>query len=101
MSAGIAKEDVAHVARLARIHLSEKEVEKFTGELAGILRYVSELQKVDTRGVLPTAHAVGEVNVLREDTVRLQTSNVRDVLLDALPTREGEYVKVKSVFTNE
>ena len=98
MSTTISKDDVVHIAQLARIHLTPKEVEKFTGELSHILEYILQLQSVDTRGVLPTAHVAGETNVLREDVVTRQTTDVRDALLAAVPTREGDHVKVKAVF---
>lgn len=98
MLTSISKDDVVHIAQLAHIHVTPKEIEKFTGELSHILDYVSELQTVDTRGVLPTAHATGETNVLREDVVRKQGNDVRDALLHATPQREGDHVKVKAVF---
>lgn len=94
----ISKDDVIHIAHLARIHLTPKEVEKFTTELSHILDYVQQLQTVDTRGVLPTAHATGGTNMLREDVVQKQGGDVRDALLRATPQREGDHVKVKAVF---
>ncbi|MBI4281414.1 Asp-tRNA(Asn)/Glu-tRNA(Gln) amidotransferase subunit GatC [Candidatus Uhrbacteria bacterium] len=94
----ISKDDVAHIAQLARIHLTPKEIIKFTGELSHILDYVQQLQTVDTRGVPHTAHASGGANVLRDDIVKKQGSDVRDALLDAIPAREGDQVKVKAVF---
>ena len=94
----ISKDDVIHIAHLAHIHLTPKELERFTGELSHILEYVQQLQDVDTRGVLQTAHAAGEMNVLRDDRVTPQTQAVRDALLAAVPSREGEHVKVKAVF---
>ena len=110
MSHTISKDDVAHVAHLAHIHLTPAEVEKFTGELSHILEYVQQLQSVDTRGVEPSAHpmrslsnsngagAIGNANVLRDDVVERQAPEVRDALLAAVPTREGDHVKVKAVF---
>ncbi len=98
MAALISKDDVAHIAELAHIHVTPKELEKFTGELLHILDYVQQLQTVDTRGVPPTAHAAGGTNVLREDVAQKQESSVRDALLEAIPSREGDHVKVKAVF---
>ena len=94
----ISKDDVTHIAQLAHIHVTQKEIEKFTGELSHILDYVQQLQTVDTRGVSPTAHATGETNVLREDVVQKQGNDVRDALLRAVPLAEGDHVKVKAVF---
>lgn len=98
MATLISKDDVTHIAQLAHIHVTPKEIEKFTGELSRILDYVQQLQTVDTRGVPPTAHASGSANVLREDVAQKQEPAVRDALLEAIPSREGDHVKVKAVF---
>lgn len=61
--------DVRHIAKLARLTLSDAEVEKFSKEMTSILEYVSQLQKVDTSNVEPTEQVTGQVNSLREDTI--------------------------------
>lgn len=94
----ISKDDVAHIAKLARIHLTPKEITKFTGELSHILQYIQQLQDIDTRGVPPATHATGATNVLRDDHVIASSARVRDELLHATPLREGEQIKVKAVF---
>jgi aspartyl-tRNA(Asn)/glutamyl-tRNA(Gln) amidotransferase subunit C len=63
----ISREEVRHVARLARLELSEAEVERMRQELDGILSYIDKLRVLDTEGVEPTSHAVPLVNVMRED----------------------------------
>ena len=65
----ISREEVIHVSRLARLNLSEEEVEKFTGQLGAILAHVSKLNEADTEGVPPTSHVLDLVNVFREDEV--------------------------------
>ncbi|MDA0999723.1 MAG: Asp-tRNA(Asn)/Glu-tRNA(Gln) amidotransferase subunit GatC [bacterium] len=65
----ISKEDVLHVSRLARLNLSEEEVEKFRHQLSGILDYISKLNELDTENVPPTSHVLDLVNVFREDKV--------------------------------
>ena len=65
----ISREDVIHVSRLARLNLSEDEVEKFTGQLGAILEHIAKLNEVDTGGVEPTSHVLDIVNVFREDAV--------------------------------
>lgn len=94
----ISKDDVTHIAKLAHIHLAPKEIAKFTGELSHILEYVQQLQNVDTRGVHPTAHASGSTNAVREDVMHAQTLETKQALLAGVPEKEGEFVKVKSVF---
>ena len=64
----ITKEEVEHVAHLARLNLSEEELQKMTGQLDKILSYVAKLDELDTTGVEPTTHAFSITNAFREDT---------------------------------
>ena len=66
----IDREQVLHVARLARLRLSEEEVETMTGELSGILEHVDRIGRLDLEGVEPTTHVVALENVLRADRPR-------------------------------
>jgi len=66
----LSKEEVQHVAELARLHLNEAELEKFTQQLSQILDYAEQLNALDTTGVVPTSHAIPMKNVFREDEVR-------------------------------
>ena len=66
----IDREQVLHVARLARLRLSEEEVETMTGELSGILEHVDRIGRLDLEGVEPTSHVVALENVLRADEPR-------------------------------
>jgi aspartyl-tRNA(Asn)/glutamyl-tRNA(Gln) amidotransferase subunit C len=66
----IDREQVLHVARLARLELSEEELEKMAGELSTILEHVDRISELDLEGVEPTAHVVELENVLREDEPR-------------------------------
>lgn len=95
----ISKDDVAHIAHLAHIHITPTELTKFTKELSAVIGYVRQLQDVDTRGVSPAAHAMTTTNVLRDDAVIASSPDVRNALLHATPSRDGEHVKVKSVFS--
>lgn len=65
----ITREDVAYVARLARLRLEEEEQERMTRELSGVLDYVKHIEELDLEGVKPTARVVDLVNVLRPDEV--------------------------------
>jgi aspartyl-tRNA(Asn)/glutamyl-tRNA(Gln) amidotransferase subunit C len=67
----ISRKEVEHVAHLARLHLSEGELEKMTAQLDTILSYVEKLQELDTRDVPPTTHAFSVCNAFREDEVHL------------------------------
>ena len=68
----ISKEQVQHVAQLARLSLTQEEVERFTVQLNDILRFAEKLNELDTEGVEPTSHVLPMANVLREDEVALR-----------------------------
>ena len=89
-------EEVRRVAALARVALSDEEVERLRTEMASLLGEVSALQAVDTSGVEATGHAVEEVHtVMREDTP-VPSLPVEDVLANA-PRREGDFIRVQAV----
>ncbi len=66
----ISKEEVEHVAVLARLKFSENEIERFADQLNHILAYMDQLEKLDTSTVPPTFHAVAQKNIFREDAVQ-------------------------------
>jgi len=67
MPARISRADVAHVARLARLDLTEDELEQFTEQLGAVLEHARDVEALDTAGVPPTAHPLPLRNVLRDD----------------------------------
>jgi aspartyl-tRNA(Asn)/glutamyl-tRNA(Gln) amidotransferase subunit C len=79
----IDRDQVLHVARLARLRLSDDEVERMTGELSQILEHVEKMNELDLDGVEPTSHVVDLQNVLREDVPR--PSLPRDRALEQAP----------------
>lgn len=66
----ITRAEVEHVSRLARLALSEAELDALTGEMDAILDYVEQLKALDTESIVPTAHAVPMENAFRDDAVR-------------------------------
>ena len=66
----IARQEVEHVAVLARLALNESELDQVTDQMNQILGYVDKLNELDTDGIIPTAHAVPVENAFREDVVR-------------------------------
>lgn len=93
----LTRDQVLHVASLARIGLDEKQIQKFQKELSSILDYVEILNEVDTQGVMPTSQVTGLENVLREDEVLKKWDKKR--LLDCSPLQiERNQIKVKKVF---
>jgi aspartyl-tRNA(Asn)/glutamyl-tRNA(Gln) amidotransferase subunit C len=89
------KEQVLHIARLAKLGLTQDEVEKMSEQLSNILENFEILNKVDTDNVPPTAQPNALTNVLKEDIVKPSMSQ-DDVLANA-PQRDGDYIKVKVV----
>ncbi|HEX5956303.1 MAG TPA: Asp-tRNA(Asn)/Glu-tRNA(Gln) amidotransferase subunit GatC [Solirubrobacterales bacterium] len=79
----IDREQVLHVARLARLELSDEEIERMAGELSGILEHVDRISGLDLDGVEPTAHVVALENVLRADDP--EPSLPRDRALEQAP----------------
>jgi aspartyl-tRNA(Asn)/glutamyl-tRNA(Gln) amidotransferase subunit C len=79
----IDREQVLHVARLARLRLDEEELERMAGELSGILEHVDRIAGLDLDGIEPTSHVVALENVLRPDKPR--PSWPRDVVLGQAP----------------
>ena len=65
----LTEDQVRHIAKLARLTLSEEEVQKYTKDLTSILGYIEVLQEVDTKNVLPTAQVTGLHGGLREDSI--------------------------------
>src|SRR5258708_25330749 len=93
----ITKKDVEHVARLARLALSEEEKERYTAQLEGILEYIDKLNKADTANVPPTSHVLPMANVWREDQVEpKRVASQQDILKNA-PEADGPFFKVKKV----
>ncbi len=66
----ITREEVEHVGCLARLALSEEELDSLTGEMDAILDYVEQLNALDTDGIVPTAHAVPMENAFRADEIK-------------------------------
>jgi aspartyl-tRNA(Asn)/glutamyl-tRNA(Gln) amidotransferase subunit C len=91
----ITREDVEHVARLSRLALGEAEVERMREQLDGILAYIDTLRALDTTGVEPTAHAVPQLNVMREDELRPCLS--QDEALANAPDRSDAFYRVPRI----
>jgi len=87
---------VEHVAALARLGLTEEEVERFTGQLSAVLEAVGKLQRIDTSAVKPTASILPLRDVMREDE-HVPGLSVQDALANA-PDREGDLFRVQAVF---
>jgi aspartyl-tRNA(Asn)/glutamyl-tRNA(Gln) amidotransferase subunit C len=88
----LTSEHVRHIAKLARLKVSDEEVERFAVQLTSILEYVDMLREVDTKNVEPTSQVTGLHSVLRKDIVRGEPLAQPDVMLQttALPIVERQ-----------
>lgn len=86
------------MARLSQLHLSDDEIDQFTKEIASILTYVEQLQKLDLKNVEPTNQVTGLTNVTRKDEIVDYGVSQEELLKNAPATHEG-HIKVKRVMT--
>ncbi len=91
----LSREEVLHISRLARLGLSEEDVERFREQLSNILENFEVLKQLDTTDILPTAQSIPLQNVIRADKVR-PSCPTEDILANA-PHREGDFFKVRHV----
>jgi aspartyl-tRNA(Asn)/glutamyl-tRNA(Gln) amidotransferase subunit C len=99
MAAEISRDDVAHVARLARLAVTEEEIELFTGQLEAVLEYAEAIRRLDTADVPPTAHPFALQNVLRHDVVTPCLD--RDEVLAVAPRAEDGRFRVPRILGDE
>lgn len=93
----LTKEQVKHIADLARIEITEAEKEKFAEELSAVLGYIEQLKEADTSKVSATNQVTGLINVTREDIVENCDEETKKKILDGAPMKEKNYIKVKAV----
>ena len=98
MAKKIDESEVRKVAKLARLELSEAEVQEFTGQLSAILDYVAKMNELDTEGVEPLAHCLAISNVFRED--RVGESLGPEATLANAPQRDGNFFKVPKILND-
>ncbi len=91
------KQEIQHIADLARLKLTEEELERYRFQLSGVLNYIDQLREVDTKGVDPTAQITGLNNVLRDDLISEWSSEETATALKDAPESEGRFIKVKRV----
>lgn len=92
----LTKQEVEHIAQLARLGLSEDEKEKFREQLSKILDYVNQLQEVNTKNIEPISQITGLENIERGDLMK--QGDYKEKLLKLAPERENNHFKVKAVF---
>lgn len=93
--ASISRDDVEHVAHLARLHLTDDEIDRMQTQLSNILAAIETLRDVDTTHVGPTASVIALENVMRDDVAGAPMP--RDVALANAPLRDGPFLRVPTV----
>ena len=91
----ITKEEVEKVAHLARLELSENEINNHSEQLEKILEYIKQLEKIDTNDVPCTTRAIEVINAFRKD--EMKNSDCNEELLELGPLREDKYFKVPKI----
>lgn len=94
--AKVTRADVEHIAKLARLELSDEEKERYQGTMASILDYADKLNDLDLTNVPPTAHAVAQQNVMRDDEVT-STLTVDKALANASQSKNNQFA-IQAVF---
>jgi len=99
----ISKQEVQHIAKLARLGLKQAELKKFQKELSSILNYFNSLKKVDVSKVEPTFHPAEHylkerLDVMRQDKAEPEKPEKANELIEAAPDSKKRHIKVKSVF---
>ena len=91
----ITRDEVSHVARLSRLALSPGEADRLGEQLANILGYIKQLDRLDTRDVVPTSHAVEMGTPFRDDVAR--PFGDKEALLANAPDRDGDFFRVPRI----
>lgn len=95
----VTKDEVKHIAKLAKLQFNDKEIVKFTDDLNKILEYVDKLNELDTENIEPLLHPIEGSNVFREDKLG-RSVKTEDALKNA-PESTEEYFKVPKVIKND
>ncbi len=93
--ASISRDEVAHVAKLARLRLTDEQIDTFTPQLAAVLEHAADVEALDLSDVPPTAHPYPMANVMRPDVPR--DAGIRDAVLAEAPAVEDGMFRVPPV----
>lgn len=94
----LSRDEVKHIALLARIGIKEEEIEMYQEKLSSILDFFQDLQKADIEEVEVMSQTVGRENRLRSDRVEACDVSEQAGIVDNFPEKHGQYLKVKAVF---
>ncbi len=93
----ISKKEVEHIAKLARLGLTEEKITKFQRELSKILDYIEKLKEVDISKVEPTSHSILVENIMRIDEPKKEKIEIGKKLVEMAPEKKAGFLKTKSI----
>lgn len=94
----LTKEEIVHLAKLANLHLSEKEIEKFRRQLSDVVDYINKLNQVETKDVEPVAQLTELENVTIPDEVLDERRLTQEEAIKNAKSKKDGYIKVKAIF---
>lgn len=95
----LTKAGVLHVAKLAKLNLTEKEVERYSMQLSSVVDFISELSEVDTKDTEPTSQTTGLENIFREDMVKPENTLTQDQAISGTDETHNGYFKVGAILS--
>ena len=93
------KDEILHIAKLAKIEITDKEVEKYTEQLSEVVDYFSKLSEVDTNNIEPTSQTTGLENVTRSDLVKTENSLTQEEAIAGTDKIYNGYFRVGAILT--
>jgi aspartyl-tRNA(Asn)/glutamyl-tRNA(Gln) amidotransferase subunit C len=93
----LTKDDILHVAGLAKLEIDDSEIEKYSSQLSSVIGYFSELSEVDTKNVEPTSQTTGLENVYRQDEIKSENSFDQNESLSGSDNVHNGFFKVKAI----
>ena len=93
----LSKKEIQHIAKLARLELTDEELDKYGSQLSGVLNYIDQLKEVNTAGVEPTAQVTGLNNVFREDEIKEWDEDENKKAINEAPEVYKGQIKVKRI----
>lgn len=97
--AKLTKNEVLHIAKLANLKLTDKDIEKFTGQLSGIVDFIGRLSEVDVKGIKPTSQTTGLANIFRPDEINSSNTLSQEDALSGTDKTYNGYFKVGAILT--
>lgn len=97
--AKLTKNEVLHVAKLARLKLTGNDIKKFSPQLSSVVDFISQLNAVDTKNIEPTSQTTGLINIVREDKMTSDGSLTNDQALSGTDETYNKYFKVPAILS--